>query len=355
MKTALAPVRALWIALFSIFFLASCEQIAADPAVGSWQGEQATLEITRDGTFLMEPAPAAREQGFIITGRWSRAESGTYILVSDPIHPMQNVINFTGRIENGRLTMAAMGSHFGTFTRGHSAGAATPQPRTVGAAPQGSSAPALSEADRDAAMRRGEAEQRAAAGSGPPYGAAPGNADSSRVISQAERDCHATGGGYLLETGECHAVPARITRPVWTHRPTANDFLQYYPPDALQSGQEAAVRLDCIVGSSGELACTMIAVDPTEPYGHGFGEASLRLARLFRMAPALADGTPTAGRIYTLNLRWRTSERAAAPGRRMTREEVRAHERTISDGATCEAQQGVWNAFERRCYLPNRN
>lgn len=49
------------------------------------------------------------------------------------------------------------------------------------------------------------------------------------------------------------------------------------------------------------------------------------------------------------------SDDAASAGGRMTREEVRARERTIRDGATCEAQSGVWNAFERRCYLPNRN
>lgn len=45
----------------------------------------------------------------------------------------------------------------------------------------------------------------------------------------------------------------------------------------------------------------------------------------------------------------------AAAGPSSSRESVRAQERTISDGATCEAQQGVWNAFERHCYLPNRN
>jgi len=71
-------------------------------------------------------------------------------------------------------------------------------------------------------------------------------------------------------------------------------------------------------------------------------------------APAPAPA-PSANDIEAAKQRGAAASENASNGGRMTREEVRAHERTIRDRATCEAQQGVWNAFEGRCYLPNRN
>jgi protein TonB len=87
-------------------------------------------------------------------------------------------------------------------------------------------------------------------------------------------------------------TPSVITNPQWLQRPDARDFARYYPPRALERGQEGRVSLDCIVSADGRIACTVTSEDPT---GWGFGEAAVRISRHFRMAPATRDGVPTSG------------------------------------------------------------
>jgi protein TonB len=87
-------------------------------------------------------------------------------------------------------------------------------------------------------------------------------------------------------------TPSVITNPQWLQRPDARDFARYYPPRALERGQEGRVSLDCIVSADGRISCTVTSEDPT---GWGFGEAAVRISRHFRMAPATRDGVPTSG------------------------------------------------------------
>lgn len=82
-----------------------------------------------------------------------------------------------------------------------------------------------------------------------------------------------------------------IRQPRWTERP--RDLARYYPRRALARGVEAWVVLDCIVGVSGALNCSVVS---EAPEGWGFGEAALRIARDHRMEPALRDGVPVEGR-----------------------------------------------------------
>ena len=182
------------------------------------------------------------------------------------------------------------------------------------------------------------------------------------VEAEQNAEC-AVGMAKLADTGECLPIAELMPEPAddpgnyargvrWNARPQREDFARYAPSTA---EQDARVRLNCLIGQDGALSCSVHAVETTgDP--DGFGEASLRVARHFRAAPTLDDGSPSAGRMYRLNIAWRMSEiREADPRRPATREEVRERERAIHDNATCEAEDGVWNAFERRCYLPNRN
>jgi protein TonB len=87
------------------------------------------------------------------------------------------------------------------------------------------------------------------------------------------------------------AGPATITDPRWLERPS--NLARYYPRRALAREMEGVVMLDCMVGTSGRLACSVISETPR---GWAFGEAALRIAADHRMAPAMRDGAPVQGR-----------------------------------------------------------
>lgn len=243
-------------------FLASCQQV--DPIAGRWVGGGATLELTRDGTWILQPdQPTVLFQG--MSGRWSRTESGSYILVSDPL-PFGNTLSMTGEIEGGALNLDMMGQRLRLTREGR---APQEQPRAANDTP----APSADSAPQQAAAN-------------PPI--APSADDIARA-QQRGQDAVATAAGEYLRSSS------------WLERPSAGDFAALYPAEART--ESARVQLDCLVGDDGRLNCSVASVD-NQAFATEFGVASLRLAPRFRMAPALNDGTPTAGRRYRLNLRW---------------------------------------------------
>lgn len=86
--------------------------------------------------------------------------------------------------------------------------------------------------------------------------------------------------------------PFDITNPVWVARPDAAAFASAYPRRALEAGREGRVVLECYANVDGSLAC---AVAEETPRGFGFGNAALRVAHDFRLAPTLPDGRPVTG------------------------------------------------------------
>ncbi|MDX2277126.1 MAG: energy transducer TonB [Hyphomonadaceae bacterium] len=87
-------------------------------------------------------------------------------------------------------------------------------------------------------------------------------------------------------------------------RPNGRDFARLYPRRALERGVSGNVLLDCSVAVSGRLSCAIASEDPS---GWGFGAASLTAAREFQVAPATADGQPTAGGRLRVPINWRLS------------------------------------------------
>jgi protein TonB len=99
-------------------------------------------------------------------------------------------------------------------------------------------------------------------------------------------------------------VSRHITGATFLQRPSGRDFERYFPTRALARGQSGRVVLDCTVAVDGRIAC---AVESEDPAGWGFGEASLRAASHFRVAPATADGQPTSGGRLRVPMTWRVN------------------------------------------------
>lgn len=85
--------------------------------------------------------------------------------------------------------------------------------------------------------------------------------------------------------------PAEITQPSWARVP--RDLARFYPHGALRQNVEGRAVLDCLVSTTGALACAIVSETPA---GWGFGAAALQIAGEYRMRPAMRDGAPVEGR-----------------------------------------------------------
>lgn len=90
----------------------------------------------------------------------------------------------------------------------------------------------------------------------------------------------------------------------WIMRPEARDFARYYPTRAMEVSRPGHVILICTVAADGTVTCSAGYENPT---GWGFGEAALRIARHFRIAPQTTDGTPTAGATIRVPIRFQVA------------------------------------------------
>lgn len=88
-------------------------------------------------------------------------------------------------------------------------------------------------------------------------------------------------------------APKVIRDPNWLAKPTAEQLTQFYPPGALNAELNGQATLDCLVTASGQL--TQCSVSGETPRGQRFGEAALKLSRIFRMSPRTVDGAPVEG------------------------------------------------------------
>lgn len=95
-----------------------------------------------------------------------------------------------------------------------------------------------------------------------------------------------------------------MTGTSWEERPSGQDYARLYPQRAMDAGVSGRVTLDCLVDGNGSLSCAVLS---EEPPGYGFGDATIRLSRNFRMAPRTTDGRSTAGGRVRIPITWRIS------------------------------------------------
>jgi hypothetical protein len=76
-------------------------------------------------------------------------------------------------------------------------------------------------------------------------------------------------------------APPRF-EPQWEERPSARDFARHMPRDLVENGVASVVHLCCTPRDDRRLDCRVAFEWPQQ---RGFGDASLRIARGFRLTP----------------------------------------------------------------------
>jgi protein TonB len=96
--------------------------------------------------------------------------------------------------------------------------------------------------------------------------------------------------------------PTVITAPDWASRPSADDVSRYYPDRAQRLSVSGKAEISCGVLANGKLTnCTIVSEDPPDQQ---FGDAALKLSKLFKMRPQSKDGVPTSGGTVRIPIRF---------------------------------------------------
>jgi TonB family protein len=94
-----------------------------------------------------------------------------------------------------------------------------------------------------------------------------------------------------------------ITTPDWVRQPDSDDFARYYPDRAQRMAVSGHTSLHCVANANGTIGdCTVLSESPAD---QGFGDASLKLSKLFKLNPAMPDGKSVEGGRVILSLDFR--------------------------------------------------
>lgn len=96
--------------------------------------------------------------------------------------------------------------------------------------------------------------------------------------------------------------PRVLTAPDWVRRPDAQDFAEHYPRAALRQNKPGRAVMNCLVKADGALDDCKVTEE--FPADLGFGEATLKMAKYFRMRPMTKDGVPVDGGSVRIPLRF---------------------------------------------------
>ncbi len=110
-------------------------------------------------------------------------------------------------------------------------------------------------------------------------------------------------GASVTPPPTVHVTHKVVTlEPIWLAEPTREDIDHEYPPLAKQWHDNGRAVVECTAQEDGTLAaCTIVSETPD---GEGFGDATMRLTPLYRLATTDAKGRPIKGFRARLTVAW---------------------------------------------------
>jgi TonB family protein len=91
--------------------------------------------------------------------------------------------------------------------------------------------------------------------------------------------------------------------PVFLKAPTNDDLAAVYPPDALARRITGTASIHCRVDEAGSFTgCTLVSEVPS---GNGFGDAALKLSKIFQLSTKAADGSNMVGQSMTIPMQFK--------------------------------------------------
>lgn len=158
-------------------------------------------------------------------------------------------------------------------------------------------------ADQDATAEDSAADESTASpASSEARASAPARRSSARATAVPEETIGITPVNATSDEGDEIVVTAG-RRPIWARTPSERRLSALYPASALERGREGEARLHCIVQDGGALDCERLSET-----SRGFGNAAMRVARTYRHAPQLRDGSDAAGTPVNLRVVFRIAD-----------------------------------------------
>jgi protein TonB len=90
--------------------------------------------------------------------------------------------------------------------------------------------------------------------------------------------------------------------PVFLKTPDGSDMIANYPPDAMAKKLAGSATVRCKIDKSGAFTgCKVVSETPAK---NGFGDAALKLSKVFLLSPKAADGTNIVGESLTIPMQF---------------------------------------------------
>ena len=112
--------------------------------------------------------------------------------------------------------------------------------------------------------------------------------------------------GPLPVTHGATSQPPNLVNPQFDRIPNADDLAQYYPERASRLGKQGDATIRCTVSAKGALTQCVVVLE--NPANLGFGDAALKLSKIFKLKPATADGLPLDGGVFSTKITFKLPE-----------------------------------------------